>query len=210
MVCVKHVYGNWRKKYPGEEMKGCLWAAARACTVPQFDKAMQKLKEKNEEAWKDLNNIPPQQWSRAHFSTDSLCDLQVNNMCEAFNKAILDHRHKPIISLIEGLKHYISSRIVKQRQLMMRYKGNITPVIQQKLEEHKKAADNWSPHWCGDKELSTFEVSNGTSNKYAVELKDKHCACRRWDLTGTPCWHAIACMFYNHTNPEEFVDTCYR
>lgn len=58
-VCVKHVYGNWRKKYPGEEMKGALWSAARACNVPQFDRAMKKLKEMNEEAWKDLCAIPP-------------------------------------------------------------------------------------------------------------------------------------------------------
>lgn len=39
-LCVKHLYGNWRKKYPGEEMKGALWVAARASTEPEFDRAM--------------------------------------------------------------------------------------------------------------------------------------------------------------------------
>ncbi|MCI32644.1 defensin/CCP-like protein, partial [Trifolium medium] len=32
--CVKHLYGNLRKKYPGEQMKQSLWIAARATTVP--------------------------------------------------------------------------------------------------------------------------------------------------------------------------------
>ncbi|XP_057452787.1 uncharacterized protein LOC130744635 [Lotus japonicus] len=208
-VCVRHVYGNWRKKYPGEEMKNALWSAARSCTVPQFDRAMQKLKEMNEEAWKDLCEIPLKQWAKAHFSTHSLCDLQVNNMCEAFNMAILEHRDKPIISLIEGLKHYISSRIVKQRDLMLRYKGNICPMIQEKLEAHKLAAQNWAPHWNGDTLNSKFEVTDGT-NKYRVELAKNHCACRRWDLTGIPCCHAIPCMWHNRTHPEEYVDNYYR
>ncbi|XP_057432753.1 uncharacterized protein LOC130725552 [Lotus japonicus] len=183
-VCVKHVYGNWRKKYPGMEMKGALWAAARACTVPQFDRAMEKLKEMNEQAWMDLCQIPVKQWSRAHFSTNSLCDLQVNNMCEAFNMAILEHRDKPIISLVEGLKRYITSRIVKQRQLMMKYRGNIAPMIQQKLEDNKREAESWHPKWNGDTEYSKFEVSSGPFLKYGVEIKDSHCACRKWDLTG--------------------------
>lgn len=206
---MKHVYGNWRKKYPGEEMKSCLWSAARANTIPHFERAMESMKEMDEQAWKDMLEIPPKQWSRSHFSTTPLCDLQVNNMCEAFNRAILEYRDKPIISLIEGIKDYISSRIVKQRQLMNRYMGDICPMIQQKLELNKEIAEGWSTKWMGDTENSTFQVTNGIS-QYGVELKDRHCACRRWDLSGIPCAHAITCMWYNNTQPERFVDNCYR
>ncbi|KAK2381886.1 hypothetical protein QL285_069460 [Trifolium repens] len=98
VLCVKHLYGNWRKKYPGEQMKQSLWVAARATTVPEWEKAMENMKKLNEEAWKDMSQIPPSMWSRSGYSTRTQCDLQVNNMCEAFNKAILEYRDKPIIS----------------------------------------------------------------------------------------------------------------
>lgn len=92
---------------------------------------------------------------------------------------------------------------------MLRYMGNICPMIQQNLEDHKKVADGWAPHWNGDTLNSKFEVSNGTY-KYKVELAKTHCACRRWDLTSIPCCHAIACIWFNRGHPEDFVDNYYR
>lgn len=153
--------------------------------------------------------IPPKMWSRPAFSTYPQCDLQVNNICEAFNRAILEYRDKPIISLIEGLKFYLSYRIVKQRDLMLRYRGDICPMIQQKLELAKQEYDGWFPHWNGDTDYSLFEVSKG-KNKYSVVLANNSCSCRRWDLSGIPCCHAFTCMWFNNQIPETFVNMCYR
>jgi hypothetical protein len=38
--CVKHLYGNWKKRFPGAHMKELLWKAARATTVPEFNQVM--------------------------------------------------------------------------------------------------------------------------------------------------------------------------
>jgi len=128
--CVKHLYGNWKKRFSGAHMKELLWKAARATTVPDFNQAMQKMKDIHEEAYNEMAKVPPAQWSRSAFSTRTQSDLQVNNMCEAFNKAILSLREKPSITLLEGIKHYITVRIVKQRQMLERYNGEICPKIQ--------------------------------------------------------------------------------
>lgn len=184
---------------------GCCWAT----TIPEWERAMENMKSLNEEAWKDMSEIPPKKWTRAAFSTYPVCHLQVNNMCEAFNRAILEWREKPIISLIDGLKSYMTDKIVKQRDLMLRYRGEICPMIQQKLEVNKDYADRWHAQWHGDGSNSQFEVSNG-HDKYIVDLKIKSCACRRWDLSGIPCCHAIACMYYNNEIPEDYVNPWYR
>lgn len=59
-------------------------------------------------------------------------------ICEPFNKAILEYRDKPVINLIEGplLKKKkkldrgaevsFTNQIVTQRDLMLRYKGNMS------------------------------------------------------------------------------------
>ncbi|XP_057431191.1 uncharacterized protein LOC130724048 [Lotus japonicus] len=48
--CVKHLYGNFRKRFPGQELKNALWSAARASTVPEWRAAMDVMKGLNEAA----------------------------------------------------------------------------------------------------------------------------------------------------------------
>ena len=90
-LCVKHLYGKWKNKHTGLDLKQTMWAAARATSIPLWTRSMEKLKLQKEEAWKDMNEIPAKFWTRAYFQTYSKCDIQVNNMCEAYNRAILEY-----------------------------------------------------------------------------------------------------------------------
>lgn len=206
---MKHLYGNWRKKYPGAELKLALWTAARVSTQQEWKVAMDNLKAMNEAAWQDMMSIPPKMWSRAWYSTNTCCDLQVNNMCEAFNRAILEYRDKPIISLLEGLKFYMNNRIVRQRDLMLRWKTGLCPMIQQKLEDSKRYSDRWTAVWNGNGDVTVFEVVR-ENEKYSCNLDNMTCACRRWELSGIPCAHVVACMWFAKRAPEGFVDAAYR
>lgn len=46
-------------------------------------------------------------------------------------------------------------------------------------------------------------------NQYVVDLAIKTCSCRRWQLNGIPCLHAIASIYRKHLEPIEFVRECY-
>ncbi|XP_058752673.1 uncharacterized protein LOC131625861 [Vicia villosa] len=207
-LCVKHLYGNWRKKYPGIELKEALWRAARATTLPGWERAMIHMKELNPKAWKDMMAVPACN-TRAHFKLDTQCDLQVNNMCEAFNRAILEYRDKPIITLLEGIKHYLTMRIATQKDALSKCKGIISPNIQKVLEKSKREAGGWSATWHSDDDFAIFGVSNGI-DAYVVNLLQKKCSCRKWELTGITCCHAIACIWYNKKAPEDYVSSYYR
>ena len=208
-ISVKHLYGNFRKKYPGQDMKQALWRAARASTLPEFTKAMEEMKNLNEAAYIEMNALPHKMWSRSSYSNETQCDLQVNNMCEAFNRAILDHREKPIITMLEGLKFYLNNRIVRQRDMMGKWKTDICPLIQQKLERAKKASDKWMANWSGDAGMNLFEVIRD-NEKCVVDSGEKTCACRRWDLCGIPCYHAISCIYFAKRIPEDYISDAYR
>ena len=84
-------------------MKESMWMATRATTIPDQDKAMNQIKSYDIEAWKDLERLNPTAWTRYAFKVNTKCDLQVNNMCEAFNNVIMVYRDKPIITLLEGI-----------------------------------------------------------------------------------------------------------
>jgi hypothetical protein len=130
-------------------------------------------------------------------------------MCEAFSRAILENRDKPIITLIEGIKHYLTKRNAKQKEVMQRYRGNVCPMIQQVLEKAKKEAEKWTSTWHSDDDYAIFGVTNGTET-HCVNLLKKTCACRKWDLTGIPCCHVVSCIWYHRKNPEDFVSNYYR
>ncbi|XP_039142310.1 uncharacterized protein LOC120279440 [Dioscorea cayenensis subsp. rotundata] len=36
------------------------------------------------------------------------------------------------------------------------------------------------------------------------------CSCRKWELSGIPCGHAISVIYYNRDKPENFLNDCYK
>jgi len=104
--------------------------AARATTIPDWEKAMNKINTYDAKAWKDLEKLNPASWTRSAFKLNTKCDLQVNIMCKVFNNLIMEYRDNPIITLLEGIQFYISSKIIKLRTILMRYEGTICPKIQ--------------------------------------------------------------------------------
>ncbi|CAL5209877.1 unnamed protein product [Lathyrus oleraceus] len=130
-------------------------------------------------------------------------------MCEAFNRAILEHRKKPIITLLEDIKYHITKRMTNQKKLLHDYTGSIFPRIQLVIEKNKNEAQGWSPTWHGDDDLSIFGVTNGIET-YCVNLKREACSCRKWDLSGIPCCHVIICIWNIKKQSEDYVTACYR
>ncbi|XP_031393881.1 uncharacterized protein LOC116205408 [Punica granatum] len=87
------------------------------------------------------------------------------------------------------------------------YHGPITLAAQTKLEDAKKHANKWHPMWVGDPGGSMFQVLHiyRPSEKFVVDLNEKSCSCKEWDLSGIPCCHAVACICHNRMQPEMFV-----
>ena len=44
---------------------------------------------------------------------------------------------------------------------------------------------------------------------YIVDVLKKKCDCRRWDLTGIPCNHAIVCLRHERIPAEDLLPACY-
>ena len=68
----------------------------------------------------------------------------------------------------------------------------LCPKIEAILEKIKGEALFCVPEWSGSPK---FEV-NAPGGKYVCDLNAMTCSCRRWGLTGIPCMHAVASMFF--------------
>ncbi|KAL3500630.1 hypothetical protein ACH5RR_039723 [Cinchona calisaya] len=61
----------------------------------------------------------------------------------------------------------------------------------------------------GSKRSGQQKVGCPYGEKYSVNLEDRTCSCRKWDLTGIPCPHAISVIWMVLKDPVDFVDDCY-
>jgi hypothetical protein len=142
--CVRHLYNNFRKRFPGKKLKELMWRAAKATYKNAWEKEMKEIKAISDEAFQYLCEIDPRHWTRSMFKGDSKCDTLVNNMSEAFNSVIVVPRSKLVVSMLEDLRVYVMQRWEKNRQKIARFNdGDILPNIKKKLEKESSYTNNW-------------------------------------------------------------------
>ncbi|KAH9605561.1 hypothetical protein KSS87_018864 [Heliosperma pusillum] len=54
-----------------------------------------------------------------------------------------------------------------------------------------------------------FQVIDGIDT-LTVNLEARTCTCRKWDLTGIPCFHVVAVIFSVHGHAEDYVSDYYK
>jgi hypothetical protein len=201
--CLRHIYANFQTTgFRGEELKKHMDAASYSYTKHGFDAAMEKMKAESEEAWKWLSNILVECWARHEMDATCKTDLVVNNLSEVLNKMILDVRGKPVRTMFEGIRNKIMTKHETKRTGAAQARWVITPTYTEKLEESKK----WSRLSTAKKATDDlWQVSRSEDRIYDVHLGNKTCGCRRWDMTGIPCSHAVSAIYKSKQHPEDFV-----
>ena len=107
LPCVKHRhYGRHVVVFTSHALKDRLWSMARAsCMGKKFKREMEQLEVDDPAAGEWFNDNNPRHWSRSHFSKGSKCDILLNNLCESLNAAIIQARDKPILTMLERIRH---------------------------------------------------------------------------------------------------------
>ncbi|XP_076932707.1 uncharacterized protein LOC143598356 [Bidens hawaiensis] len=133
-----------------------------------------------------------QKWKGQAAKNLALSDLQLNNMCEVFNRQLTPGRDLPIISCLEYIREYLMKRIMKVHMKIAKCKGLLTPNVTVSFKKIKKDATKCNVIWNG---ATKYQVSGPNQEQYVVTVDQRSCTCRMWDLTGIPCKHAVACIF---------------
>lgn len=118
---------------------------------------------------------------------------------------ILEARELPILAMIKRIFNQLTTRMCNKRDEALLFTGPICPKIQKKLDKYIELSNNCYPLEAGDGVYSVASMGRD----YIVELQNLACSCQRWNLTGIPCHHAVACMREARLNPVDFVNSCY-
>ncbi|CAL9020732.1 unnamed protein product, partial [Prunus brigantina] len=205
---LKHLKANFLlASHRGLVLKLQIEKIARSTTIPWWDAEMKNMRQLSQAAFDWVAALDPSQWCRAHFKTHSKCDILLNNMCEAFNDALVEVRDKPILTMLERIRYYIMLLMATRRASCEKWKHAIGPRIFKILEKTKKESA-----WCIPKlaRESLYEVKNHDGSQIVVDLARHSCSCRRWDITGIPCKHACAAIGQLNGDHIAYVDACYK
>ena len=81
----------------------------------------------------------------------------------------------------------------------------LCPKIQKKLDKFTEWAAHCMVQGAGQKVFKVLSMNHS----YIVDLNNESCDCKRWELSGIPCHHAIACAREERIDPESLVHECY-
>ncbi|KAK8716374.1 hypothetical protein V6N13_043686 [Hibiscus sabdariffa] len=204
--CVRHLYNNFNELHKGKALKDVVWKAARASYLREFETAMDQLKTLSIPAYEWINKINPAQWFRSHLSTRNKCDMLLNNLCESFNKVILEVRDKPILTMMEVIRTKLMKKVVNKREEAEKWPNPLCDKIQKKLDTIiQQSLGCWATRAGGER----YQVQGGLGHQHVVDLVQHTCSCRRWDLSGIPCIHAISAIQDTNRKPKDYVNECY-
>ncbi|KAL2942163.1 hypothetical protein RDABS01_030513 [Bienertia sinuspersici] len=204
--CARHIFAHWHKAFRGDEMKLQFWKIAKAYNMADYNDAIEELGNMNPAAVTAFKAYNPSCFCRAFMDTTIKCDAITNNMAETFNGYIINARTKHVIYMMEDIRVAVMQRLVSKRQEMEKQGTELCPRIQILLDKEKDKAC-----YC-DVLPSADQVFNVKHNldQLNVDLQNRSCTCRKWDATGIPCCHAIACIYFQNKDAESFVDDLYK
>ncbi|GKC04939.1 hypothetical protein Tco_0996549 [Tanacetum coccineum] len=108
---------------------GCFMSSpfpAKATTVVEFNKKTGQLKSYNSAAYGKAK-----------------CDILLNNICEVFNRQLVDDKNQPIITCLEYIREYLMKMIVAVQKVIAKIVGPLTPTVTGIFDAIKKAATDY-------------------------------------------------------------------
>ncbi|XP_010546535.1 PREDICTED: uncharacterized protein LOC104818597 isoform X1 [Tarenaya hassleriana] len=202
-MCARHIYANWKKTFKG--LKVLFYKIAKSYHERDYAHQMEELRKIDPLAYDALVRTQPEQWSRAFFLLESRCDDVQNNLSESFNSSIKDARIRPIIDMFEEIRRQTMGRIAKRAIETAKYIPEFPPRILTTIRNAQNLSRNcsWITSGNGKYEVTEFGIC------YAVDLHRKSCACRKWDLSGIPCQHAITVINGKREKLSNYVSEYY-
>lgn len=129
-------------------------------------------------------------WFRSGFSSKLKCDLVIDNVPESFNKYLRQAKEKPVITMLETIRKQLMRRLQKKKEKMSAYEDPICPKIMKKWDKLDSISKYCTLDYAGE---SKWECSYKEST-FVVDLGNKTCGCRKWDVSGILCIHALAAI----------------
>ena len=190
--CRWHLSQNIKARVRVKGVVKLFEQTANAYKVSEFNKLYDELKNRYPGAvnYLEESNVPLHKWARSHF-TGCRYNIMTTNGAESINAVMKEPREYPIVALLEAMQAKVSEWFNNRRNIVASINTSCTPLTPMAeniiRKRFKKALE------MNVKQLNRFEYEvTGKDNDAIVDLGQRQCSCRVFDLDKLPCVHALA------------------
>ncbi|XP_009140734.3 uncharacterized protein LOC103864720 [Brassica rapa] len=204
-ACARHIYANLKKLHKSDTLKPMFWRVASSYNEADFKQNLAAFREFDPLACDELLKRDHRTWCRAFFRIGCCCADTHNNLTESFNRTLKVARKKPFVQMLELIRRDAMQRIANRFEQARKEPARHTKKARKEVE---KSCDEAQHCRSVSSTGGRYEVVEGT-NGYSVKLHKRTCACRKWDLTGIPCRHAVCAIRENTGLVEDYISDYY-
>ncbi|CAL8167841.1 unnamed protein product [Prunus armeniaca] len=211
--CYYHLKQNLISKYPksgyGKSLQdrviNLFSRCAYAVTEEEFTVAMEELVIVGSSKVKTfISNLSRDHYANAYFKGMRYGEM-ANSLAESFNNWVGVFRDLPVLPLIEGIRQKLM--VLNSQRLIEAEKWTtiLCPEMETRLWENAEAGRTWVVRRSS---FTVFEVFADYS--VMVDLEQRTCSCRLWQIDGFPCTHAVAAILAKKDSIYDYVECYYR
>lgn len=202
--CMRHLSDSFRKEFNNTLLYNLLWEAANCLTIIEFEAKVLEIEEVSQDAAYWIRRIPPRLWATAYFEGHRFGHLTAN-IVEALNSWILDASGLPIIQMMECIRRQLMTWFNERRETSMQWTSILVPSAERSVAEALERARTYQVLRANEAE---FEVISHEGTNI-VDIRNRCCLCRGWQLYGLPCAHAVAALLSCRQNVHRFTESCF-
>ncbi|CAM0956931.1 unnamed protein product [Alopecurus aequalis] len=201
--CMMHLMLNFKKKFKGDILDN-MWPAAWTYEVEKHDALIAEIGAQSAEAITYLHMHHNRVWTRSKFSAMTKVEYVSNNLAEVFNNWIREVKQLALVAFLDKLREMIMIMLEKRRAVAEKLLGYILPSVIKELNLRSRGL-----HYLEARASPYVAEISGNGWRHTVNLEKKECSCRRWQICGKPCTHALRFIFSKQAKLEEYVHECF-
>ncbi|XP_048631005.1 uncharacterized protein LOC106447796 [Brassica napus] len=191
-ICTYHLYKNILGRYKGKDAFRLVKKAARCFRMSDFTQIFEEIEAINPVLHGYLQRADVRLWTRVHFPGERY-NLMTTNIAKSMNRALSNARGLSIVRIFESIRVMMTRWFAERREDAISQRTTLTrggrvtaarDLAVQRIDDHHT------------------EVKYGSSGEslHVVNLVERKCTCRRFELEKLPCVHAIAAAEYRNVS----------
>ncbi|XP_050944055.1 uncharacterized protein LOC127150391 [Cucumis melo] len=203
-LCAFHLLKNLKKNHKSLPMEDSFNKCARAYTPLEFEYYMRQLEQLSPSMRHELEVVGRHRWARTFFRRKRY-QVIITNISESMNSTLKEQRELSVIGLLESIRSLVQKWFYERRTKWSFQRTQLSIYAEDMIRESLRESRSMNIYPVDQHE---FEVHH-RKKQFVVNILNRTCSCRQWDLDLIPCSHACIALSTRNLNLHLYTDKFY-
>ncbi|KAM6542811.1 hypothetical protein CsatB_007258 [Cannabis sativa] len=207
-ACIFHLLNNIKTNFGvhGDDLTINFVKAAKTYNLTSFERYMEEIDRIDKRIRPYLEKIGHEVWTRSHCPTIRYT-MMTSNIAESINSVILAERSLPITTMIECFRSLVQKWVCKNGNEAHGIFTEVASDAEKLLRDNLLKAMKYQVI-----AITTiqYQVKVQEKGDFTINILERTCSCRRFQLDEIPCSHAIAVFAKRGLRAYDYVADYYK